>query len=76
MTGIIDAHNHLGGPDKGDGMSQGPDEIIARMDAAGIDKAVVFPFNDTNPGVSFSSSNDRVHIAVTRHPGRLVGCPS
>jgi len=22
MTGIIDAHNHLGGPDKGDGMIQ------------------------------------------------------
>ena len=73
MTGIIDAHNHLGGPDRGDGMSQGPDEIIAKMDAAGIDKAVVFPFNEANPGISFSSSNDWVHITMARYPNRLVG---
>ncbi|KAF5411764.1 MAG: hypothetical protein C5S43_02895 [Candidatus Methanocomedens sp.] len=46
MTVVIDAHNHLGGPDKGDGMTQTVDDIISRMDAAGIHKAVVFPFND------------------------------
>jgi predicted TIM-barrel fold metal-dependent hydrolase len=74
MTIVIDAHNHLGGPDKEDGMSQSADEIIARMDGAGIDKAVVFAFNDADPGVSFSSSNDRVHAAVTKHPDRLIGC--
>lgn len=73
MVGIIDAHNHLGGPDKGDGMSQDPDEIIERMDTASIDKAVVFPFNDANPGISFSSSNDWVYNTVSRCPDRLVG---
>ncbi len=73
MSLIIDAHNHIGGPDKGDGMSQNADEITARMDAAGIDIAVVFPFNDMDPGISFSRSNDWVHEAVIRNLNRLVG---
>jgi len=73
MTIVIDAHNHLGGPDKGDGMSQNVDEMIARMDAVGVDMSVVFPFNDAKPGVSFSSSNDRTYIATAQHPDRLIG---
>ena len=40
MTLVIDAHNHLGGPDKGDGMSQNAEDIIARMDAADVDVAI------------------------------------
>lgn len=70
---IIDAHNHLGGPDKGDGKSQSPDEIIAVMDKAGIDRAVVFPFNEAEPGVSFSRPNEYIAHAVYRHPDRLTG---
>ncbi|NOR60674.1 MAG: amidohydrolase family protein [Methanosarcinales archaeon] len=73
MTLVIDAHNHLGGPDKGDGMSQSAGDIIAKMDAAGIDKAVVFPFNDEDPGISFSRSNDQVYSDVSQNPGRLIG---
>ena len=73
MTVVIDAHNHLGGPDKGDGMSQSADDIITRMDAAGIDKAVVFPFNDEDPGISFSRSNDQIHSDVAGNPDRLIG---
>ncbi len=73
MTVVIDAHNHLGGPDKGDGMSQSADDIISRMDAAGIHKAVVFPFNDEDPGISFSRSNDQVYSDVAGNPDRLIG---
>jgi hypothetical protein len=70
---VIDAHNHIGGPDKGDGRSQGPDEIIARMDEAGIGMAVVFPFNEAEPGVSFSRANDKVAAYQHAHPDRLIG---
>ena len=73
MTVVIDAHNHLGGPDKGDGMSQSGEEIIGRMDTAGIDKAVVFPFNDEDPGISFSRSNDKVYSDVAGNPDSLIG---
>lgn len=73
MTIVIDAHNHLGGPDKGDGMSQSAKEIIARMDTSGVDMSVVFPFNDEKPGISFSISNDQIYIAMKQHPDRLIG---
>lgn len=73
MTLVIDAHNHLGGPDKGDGMSQSADDIITRMDAADINKAVVFPFNDGDPGISFSRSNDQIYSDVAGNPDRLIG---
>lgn len=70
---LIDAHNHLGGPDKGDGKSQGPDEILASMDRAGIERAVVFPFCEEDPGVSFSRCNDYIAAAAVAHPDRLIG---
>jgi len=69
----IDAHNHLGGPDKGDGKSQSPDELLAVMDRAGIDRAVVFPFNEAEPGVSFARCNDYIAVAADNHPGRIIG---
>ncbi len=70
---IIDAHNHVGGPDRGDGARQSPEEIIAKMNKAGIDKAVIFPFNEINPGVSFSKANDGIASAARKYPDRLVG---
>ena len=73
VTTLIDAHNHLGGPDKGDSKSQSTSEILARMDGTGIDKAVVFPFNDKDPGISFSRSNNRVYNEVVGHSDRLIG---
>ncbi|MCG7849312.1 MAG: amidohydrolase family protein [ANME-2 cluster archaeon] len=73
MTVVIDAHNHLGGPDKGDGMTQTVGNLISRMDVAGIQKAVVFPFNDEDPGSSFSRSNDQVYSDVASNPDRLIG---
>jgi len=70
---VIDSHNHLGGPDRGDGRSQSPDEILSRMDKAGIDMAVVFPFNEEDTGVSFSRTNTYVADAAGKHPDRLIG---
>lgn len=73
FTMVIDGHNHLGGPDRGDGRSQSADGIIAVMDRAGVGRAVVFPFNEADPGVSFSRPNEYVARAVDAHPGRLTG---
>lgn len=70
---VIDGHNHLGGPDKGDGKTQSPDDILRRMDAAGVDMAVVFPFNEAEPGVSFSRTNTYIAQEAGRHPDRLIG---
>ena len=70
---IIDAHNHLGGPDKTDGKSQSAEEILKVMDEAGIDRAVVFPFNEENPGVSFSRTNDFIAKTAVCYPDRLTG---
>jgi predicted TIM-barrel fold metal-dependent hydrolase len=70
---IIDSHNHLGGPDKGDGATQSPEEIIKKMAGAGVDRAVIFPFNEVNPGVSFSGANDFISTAVDQYPDRLIG---
>ena len=70
---LIDAHNHLGGPDKGDGKSQSPEEILASMDRSAIERAIVFPFNEENPGISFSRCNDYIASAVKAHTDRLIG---
>ena len=40
---VIDFHNHLG-VDLGAELSQTADELLARLDEARIDRAVVFPF--------------------------------
>jgi hypothetical protein len=63
----------MGGPDKGDKMKQSPEKIVATMDQAGIDKSIIFPFNEINPGVSFSLANDYIASAVKKYPDRLIG---
>ncbi|KAB2946951.1 MAG: Amidohydrolase [Candidatus Methanoperedens nitroreducens] len=70
---IIDAHNHVGGPDRGDGKRQSAEEIVTEMDRLGIDKAVIFPFNEINPGISFSMANKRTAEAINKYPDRLIG---
>lgn len=63
---IIDVHNHLGNP-WGTRYSQSPDELLFRMDRAGVDIAAVtpFPFNNFDNGY--------VADAVRTHPDRFVG---
>jgi predicted TIM-barrel fold metal-dependent hydrolase len=70
---IIDARVNTCGPDKTDGAKQSPEEIIANMNKAGVDKAVIFPFNEINPGISFSLANDYIAKAVKSYPDRLIG---
>jgi hypothetical protein len=43
------------------------------MDSSSIDKAVVFPFNEADPGISFSKANDFIADAVGQYPERLIG---
>jgi len=69
----IDYHNHLGGPDRSDGRTQSPDEILARMDAAGVDMAAVFPFNEEGVGDTFERSNEFIANAMASHPDRIIG---
>lgn len=60
---FIDAHNHLG---VRHGASQTAAEMVARIDSAGVDRAVVFPF------VEGDFSNDVIVDAVAQYPDRLI----
>lgn len=60
---IIDAHNHIGTRPGRSGQSA--EDILAAMDAAGVDKAVVFPYIQ-NP------NNEYVAAACQKHD-RLIG---
>ncbi len=63
---IIDCHNHIGEP-WGTKDRQTADELLAKMDRAGIDMAVVFPFRYEN------FDNHYTYEAVKKHPDRLIG---
>ena len=49
------------------------DEMLFAMDRAGIDRAVVFPFNEAEPGLSFARCNNYIAAETGRHPDRLTG---
>lgn len=64
----IDMHNHLG-VDLGAELSQTADELLGRMDEAGIEQAVIFPF----PGApDLAQGNAEVARASAIHPDRLI----
>ena len=48
------------------------EDVVAQLDAAGFDRAVVFGFAFRDPGLC-RAANDYVMEAVRRYPGRLVG---
>lgn len=60
---ILDAHNHVGDRE---GARQTGADLVAKMDAAGVDKAVMFPFVEGN------FTNDAVKVAFDQYPGRLI----
>jgi len=60
---IIDAHNHIG---EKKGLRFSAEQLIARMDRADIDRAVVFSFPE-------QISNDYIAESVERYPDRLIG---
>ena len=50
----------------------GADEIVAMMDAQGVDKSVIFGF-PWRTADTFKRHNDYIMEAVHRHPERLIG---
>ncbi len=58
----IDAHAHVGSFGSWAGVSCTAEELVAKMDDAGVEKAIVFGLD-----------NDLVHEAVASYPERLVG---
>ncbi len=79
---IIDAHTHVG-PDIEYGVktasyrSATPDDLIAVMDANGIDRAVVFAAHWQTRGrridPNYEEGNRYVRDAVRKYPERLIG---
>lgn len=65
---IIDVHAHLG-RDLSDDLSQTPSELLAKMDKAGIERSVVFPFEG---GPDVVAENERVLEAAVKHRDRLI----
>lgn len=63
MSLVIDSHNHIGDRH---GMSQTGAELVAKLDAAGVDKAVIMPF------VEGTIDNDPVAAEATAYPDRLI----
>lgn len=63
MALTIDAHNHIG---ERYGESQTGDELVAKLDAAGVDLACIFPF------VEGVFSNDATDEALAGHEDRLI----
>lgn len=63
MALVIDAHNHLG---TRPGASQTGAELVAKLDATGVDKAVMFPFVEGN------FTNDPIREAHQQFPDRLI----
>jgi predicted TIM-barrel fold metal-dependent hydrolase len=87
-AGIIDYHQHLYSPQAGARSSPGPKgidarDLIAQLDAAGIERAVVlsvaYSFSNPNkPGVpdeyaQVVAENNWTSAQVARYPDRLIG---
>jgi hypothetical protein len=67
---IWDAHCHLGS-DK-DGMRLSAKELVKRMNAMNVEKAIVFPFNDPRRQKCFEIANDDIYKAWKDYPNRLI----
>ena len=68
---IIDSHNHIGVDIHG--IIQEPRSLLKKMAKSGVDKCVVFPFNEIRPGRAFSTANDYIAKVVKSHPNRFIG---
>ena len=69
-TRLWDAHTHLGVDD--DGFRQGPEQLIAVMDAERVERAFTFPLNDPERVPNYCVPNDRVLAWCEAAPDRLV----
>ena len=69
-TEVIDAHTHLGLDE--DGRSLSLEQLLGQLDAAGAQRACVFPLHDPERKPSYSVPNDRVLAWAGESGGRLV----
>ncbi|HEY1687269.1 MAG TPA: amidohydrolase family protein [Solirubrobacteraceae bacterium] len=67
---IFDAHTHLGLDE--DGRSLDLPTLLAQLDAAGAQRACVFPLNDPERVPRYSVPNDRVLRWAEESDGRLI----
>jgi len=67
---LWDVHTHLGVDE--DGMAQTPDQLLAEMQAAGVERAFTFPLNDPERAPAYRLPNDRVLDWAEASEGRLV----
>jgi predicted TIM-barrel fold metal-dependent hydrolase len=67
---IFDAHAHIGVDV--DGRTMTAEGMRDRMEAAGVQKSIVFPLNDPNARDDYSGPNDVVWNAHEEHPGLFV----
>jgi predicted TIM-barrel fold metal-dependent hydrolase len=63
----LDVHTHTGFRDP-DGVTGSVDELLAGLDRAGVERAVVFTTAEPD---GYPPANDRVLAEVATHPGRL-----
>ena len=69
-TPIVDAHVHLGVDRDGHMLSAA--DLVADLDANGIDAAVAFPADEPGAGGDFRDANRRVTEAAAQYPGRIL----
>jgi predicted TIM-barrel fold metal-dependent hydrolase len=67
---VIDAHTHLGLDE--DGRSLDPGALLSMLDAAGAQRACVFPLHDPERHPAYRIPNDRVLGWAAESEGRLV----
>lgn len=71
---VIDQHVHVGmRPARSTTASSSylPDELLANMDANGVDMVVGFP--KANPHTDYRVENERIIAAMKQHPTRIIG---
>ena len=68
---IVDAHNHIGMDVEG--VTQEPPSLLRKMEQSHVQKCVIFPFNEINPGNAFSTANDYIANVVSAHPDKFIG---
>lgn len=67
---IIDAHCHIGKDKSGARMSG--DILLNCLDTFSVSKAVIFPFNDPDPGVNFTKANERIYKVYKKNSDRFI----
>ena len=67
---IFDAHAHIGADV--DGRTMTADGMRLLMEAAGIERSIVFPLNDPNARDDYSGPNDVIWNAYEEYPSRFV----